>query len=73
MQIEEAKLITELAETDAVNYRLVKQAYKASVDASKFLDQYEMSRLLRGQYDMHGASLVIQAGEKGIYSEVCAL
>lgn len=71
-KIEEAKLITELAETDTVNYRLFKQAYNASVEASKFLDQYEMSKLLRGQYDMHGASLVIKAGEKGICSEIWA-
>lgn len=71
-KIEEAKLITELAETDAVNYRLFKQAYTASVDASNFLDHYEMSKLLRGTYDMHGASIVIKTGEKGIYSEIWA-
>lgn len=70
IQIEEAKLIKELAETDAVNYGLIKQAYNASVDVSKFLDQYEMSKILKGRYDIHGASLVIQAGGKGIYSEV---
>ncbi|KNA04423.1 hypothetical protein SOVF_199950 isoform A [Spinacia oleracea] len=71
-KIEEAKLIKELAETDAVNYGLIKQAYNASVDVSKFLDQYEMSKILKGRYDIHGASLVIQAGGKGIYSEIWA-
>ncbi|XP_010672948.2 peptide chain release factor PrfB3, chloroplastic isoform X1 [Beta vulgaris subsp. vulgaris] len=69
-KIEEAKLIKELAETDAVNFGLFKQAYNASIDISKFLDQYEMSKLLKGPYDVHGASLVIRAGDKGIYSEI---
>uniref|UniRef100_A0A803MJE9 Peptide chain release factor domain-containing protein n=2 Tax=Chenopodium quinoa TaxID=63459 RepID=A0A803MJE9_CHEQI len=71
-KIEDAKLIKELAETDAVNYGLIKQAYNASVDISKFLDQYEMSKLLKGPFDIHGASLVIKAGDKGIYSEIWA-
>ncbi|KAL2923437.1 Peptide chain release factor PrfB3 chloroplastic [Bienertia sinuspersici] len=69
-KIEEAKLIKELAETDSVNYRLFKQAYNASVDISKFLDRYEMSKLLNGPYDMHGASVVIKAGDEGICTEV---
>ncbi|XP_043696787.1 peptide chain release factor PrfB3, chloroplastic-like [Telopea speciosissima] len=67
---EEAKLITQLAETDAINSRLFKQAYKASVDMSKFLDRYEMSKLLGGPYDMEGACVTIQAGPKGVYPEV---
>lgn len=71
-KIEEAKLIKELAETDAVNYGLIKQAYNASIDVSKFLDQYEMSKILKGPHDMHGASLTIKAGDKGIYSEIWA-
>ncbi|KAK9671131.1 hypothetical protein RND81_12G008600 [Saponaria officinalis] len=71
-QIEEAKLIKELAETDAVNYRLFKQAYMASVDATNFLDWYQMSKLFRSSYDMHGASLVITAGDRGICSEIWA-
>ncbi|GMH20182.1 hypothetical protein Nepgr_022023 [Nepenthes gracilis] len=58
---EEAKLITELADTDAVNCRLFKQAYKASVDVCKSLDEYEMSKLLKGSFDMQGASLFIRA------------
>ncbi|KAL0383493.1 UNVERIFIED_CONTAM: Peptide chain release factor PrfB3, chloroplastic [Sesamum calycinum] len=45
---EEAKLITELAEMDAINYALFKQAYSASLDVNKFLDKYEMSKLLKG-------------------------
>lgn len=75
IQIEEAKLIKELAETDAINYGLFKQAYNTSVDIGKILDHYEMSKLLKGPYDMHGASLVIKAGEggdEGIYAEVIA-
>ncbi|XP_074320511.1 peptide chain release factor PrfB3, chloroplastic isoform X1 [Silene latifolia] len=71
-KIEEAKLIKELAESDAVNYRLFKQAYMSSVDASNFLDSYQMSKLFRGSYDMHGASVVIKAGDRGIYSEIWA-
>ncbi|KAG9459180.1 hypothetical protein H6P81_003688 [Aristolochia fimbriata] len=58
---EEVKLITELAEMDAINYRLFKQAYNASVDVSKFLDHYEMSKLLCGLYDMEGACMTITA------------
>ena len=70
MQAEEAKLITQLAEMDAINFRLFKQAYKASLDVSKFLDKYEMSKLLRGPYDTEGACLIIKAGISGFYSEV---
>lgn len=70
VQAEEAKLITQLVEMDAINHGLFEQAYNASVDVSKFLYQYEMSKLLRGQYDMEGACLTIKAGPRGIYSEV---
>ncbi|XP_010246247.1 PREDICTED: peptide chain release factor PrfB3, chloroplastic [Nelumbo nucifera] len=69
---EEAKLITQLAEMDVINYRLFKQAYNASVDVSKFLDQYEMSKLLSGPYDMEGACVIIQAASKGVYPEMWA-
>ena len=65
MQVEEAKLITQLAEIDAVNYGLVKQAYNASLDVSKVLDQYEMSKLLKGPYDTEGACVFIKAGSEG--------
>lgn len=69
MQAEEAKLITQLAEVDAINYGLFRQAYDASLDVSKLLDQYEMSKLLKGPYDMEGACLIIEAGGEG-YPEV---
>lgn len=70
VQAEEAKLITQLAEMDAINYQLFKQAYNTSVDVSKFLDHYEMSKHLTGPYDMEGACIVIRAGSEGTNSEV---
>lgn len=69
LQAEEAKLITQLAEMDAINYGLFKQAYAASLDVSKALDQYEMSKLLKGLHDIEGACLVIKTRSEG-YSEV---
>ncbi|KAA8518077.1 hypothetical protein F0562_015551 [Nyssa sinensis] len=69
---EEAKLITQLAEMDAINYGLFKQAYTASVDVSKFLEKYEMSKLLRGPYDVEGACVIIRAGSEGICPEMWA-
>ncbi|KAI3854849.1 hypothetical protein MKX03_004150, partial [Papaver bracteatum] len=66
---EEAKLITQLADMDAINYRLFKQAYNASVDVSKFLDRYEMSKHLSGPYDMEGACVIIRAGSRGVNPE----
>ncbi|KAL6185523.1 hypothetical protein ACLB2K_041656 [Fragaria x ananassa] len=66
---EEAKLITQLAEIDAINYGLFRQAYDASLDMSKILNKYEISKLLKGPYDMEGACLIIKAGGKG-YPEV---
>lgn len=70
MQAEEAKLITELAEMDAINYGLFEQAYTASVDVNKLMHKYEMSKLLNGPYDFEGACIIIEAGSEGIYSEV---
>ncbi|XP_015898092.2 peptide chain release factor PrfB3, chloroplastic isoform X1 [Ziziphus jujuba] len=70
-KVEEAKLITQLAEIDAINFGLFKQAYNASLDVSKVLDQYEMSKLLKGPYDMEGACVIIRAGSEG-YSEIWA-
>lgn len=70
MQAEEAKLITQLAEIDAINYALFEQAYIASLDMSKFLDQYEMLKLLKGPYDVDGASMVIKAESNGNDHEV---
>lgn len=69
LQVEEAKLITQLADIDAINFGLFKQAYNASLDVSKVLDQYEMSKILKGPYDMEGASVTIKAGSEG-YPEV---
>ncbi|PRQ32320.1 putative peptide chain release factor [Rosa chinensis] len=66
---EEAKLITQLAEIDAINYRLFRKAYDASLDMSKTLNKYEISKLLKGPYDMEGACLIIKAGGTG-YLEV---
>jgi hypothetical protein len=55
---------------EAINYQLFKQAYTASLDVRKLLDQYEMSRLLKGPYDKQGACVVIRAGSKGLNHEV---
>lgn len=64
------KLISQLAEMDAINYELLKQAYDASLDVSQFLDQYEMSKLLSGPYDIQGACVTIKAGSEGFSPEV---
>ncbi|KAK1277218.1 hypothetical protein QJS04_geneDACA003691 [Acorus gramineus] len=66
---EEAKLITQLVERDAINHQLFKQAYNSAVDVSKFLDHYEMSKLLRGAFDIQGACMIITAGAESGYSE----
>ncbi|KAL2535020.1 Peptide chain release factor PrfB3 [Abeliophyllum distichum] len=58
---EEAKLITELAEMDTVNYELFKQAYYASLDVNKFLDKYEMSKFLKEPCDLEGACLIVES------------
>ncbi|PKA66993.1 hypothetical protein AXF42_Ash004484 [Apostasia shenzhenica] len=67
---EEAKLISQLADMDIINNQLFKQAYIASLDVSKFLDRYEMSKLLNGSYDREGACMVITAGMEGTSSEM---
>ncbi|XP_047958801.1 peptide chain release factor PrfB3, chloroplastic isoform X2 [Salvia hispanica] len=69
---EEAKLITELAEMDAINYELFKQAYASSLDVNKFLDKYEMSKLLKEPYDMEGACIIIESRCGDTLSEVCS-
>ncbi|MQM13587.1 hypothetical protein Taro_046511 [Colocasia esculenta] len=69
---EEAKLITELADMDIINHQLFKQAYNASLDMSKFLDWYEMSKLLTGRYDKEGACVTIRAEAEDISSQVWA-
>lgn len=70
LQAEEAKLISQLAEMEAIDYGLFKQAYRASLDVSTLLDQYEMSKLLCGPNDIEGASVTITTGSKGICPEV---
>ncbi|KAL1330484.1 hypothetical protein AAHE18_12G112400 [Arachis hypogaea] len=70
--VEEAKLIKHLAEVNAIDYGLYKQAYDASLGASKILDQYEMSKLLKGPFDLSGACLIIKAGTGGIYPKLWA-
>ncbi|XP_049400653.1 peptide chain release factor PrfB3, chloroplastic [Solanum stenotomum] len=69
---EEAKLITELAGMDSINYDFLKQAYAACVSVNKTLDKYEMSKLLREPYDMEGACVTIESGNEGIYSQIWA-
>ncbi|XP_054784679.1 peptide chain release factor PrfB3, chloroplastic isoform X2 [Prosopis cineraria] len=71
-KVEEAKLIIQLAEMNAIDYGFYKQAYDASLDASKILDQYEMSKLLKGPFDLEGACLIIQAGTGGIHHKLWA-
>ncbi|KAL3819744.1 hypothetical protein ACJIZ3_005649 [Penstemon smallii] len=66
---EDAKLITELAELDSINYALFKQAYSASLDVNKILDKYEMSKLLKEPYDMEGACITVESRSGDIYSE----
>ena len=46
MQAEEAKLISQLAGMHVINGELFKQAYDISLDASEFLDRYQMYKLL---------------------------
>ncbi|XP_055808991.1 peptide chain release factor PrfB3, chloroplastic isoform X2 [Solanum dulcamara] len=69
---EEAKLITEMAGMDSINYDFLKQAYTACVNVNKTLDKYEMSKLLREPYDMEGACVTIESGNEGIYSKIWA-
>ncbi|XP_012085956.1 peptide chain release factor PrfB3, chloroplastic isoform X2 [Jatropha curcas] len=69
---EEAKLISELVEVEGINYQLFDQAYNASLDVNKFLDQYEMAKLLKGPFDKEGACVIIKAGSDGVNSEIWA-
>ncbi|XP_073157250.1 peptide chain release factor PrfB3, chloroplastic isoform X2 [Henckelia pumila] len=69
---EEAKLITELAEMDSINYALFRQAYRASLDVKKIMDNYEMSGLLKEPYDMEGACITVESRRGDVYSEIWA-
>ncbi|KAH1228489.1 Peptide chain release factor PrfB3, chloroplastic [Glycine max] len=71
-KVEEAKLINQLAEINAIDYGLYKQAYETSLDVSEIVDLYEISKLLKGPFDMAGACLVIKAGPKGMYPKLWA-
>ena len=70
LQAEEAKLISQLAGMDVINGELFKQAYDISLDASEFLDRYQMYELLKGPYDKEGACIMVTAGSEGVASEV---
>ncbi|KAL5067151.1 hypothetical protein RYX36_018038 [Vicia faba] len=69
-KVEEAQLIKQLTEMNAIDYGLYKQAYNASIDVGNILDQYEISKLLKGPFDMAGACLVIKAGPASIYPKL---
>ncbi|KAK3135738.1 hypothetical protein QOZ80_5BG0422810 [Eleusine coracana subsp. coracana] len=69
---EEAKLISQLSEMDAINGELFKQAYKSSIDASEYLDRYQMYKLLKGPYDKEGACVIVTAVSDGVASELWA-
>ncbi|KAL9295285.1 Peptide chain release factor PrfB3 [Arabidopsis thaliana] len=67
---EEAKLIIQLGEMDAIDYSLFEQAYDSSLDVSRSLHHYEMSKLLRDQYDAEGACMIIKSGSPGAKSQI---
>ena len=69
LQVEEAKLINQLAEINAIDYGLYKQAYETSLDVSEIVDQYEISKLLKGPFDMAGAS---SGGSSIMYRNNCS-
>ncbi|KAF3772736.1 Peptide chain release factor [Nymphaea thermarum] len=71
-QAEEVKLVTQLAEMDAINYWLFKQAYNTSMDISNQLSHYEMTKLLTGPYDKEGACIMIQSAPGSKESEIWA-
>ncbi|BAT88849.1 hypothetical protein VIGAN_05247900 [Vigna angularis var. angularis] len=52
---------------NAIDYGLYKQAYEASLGVRGILDQYEISKLLKGPFDMARACLVIKASLDGIH------
>ncbi|WCJ33399.1 peptide chain release factor putative [Euphorbia peplus] len=71
-KVEDARLISQLAEVEGINYELFKQGYSASLDVNKLLDQYEMTKLLNGPYDKEGACVTIKARSEGINSQIWA-
>ncbi|XP_065855253.1 peptide chain release factor PrfB3, chloroplastic isoform X3 [Euphorbia lathyris] len=71
-KVEEARLISQLAEVEGINYELFKQGYSTSLDVNKLLDQYEMAKLLKGPYDKEGACVTIRAGSESINAQMWA-
>ncbi|KQK06582.1 hypothetical protein BRADI_2g27130v3 [Brachypodium distachyon] len=69
---EESKLISQLAGMDVINGELFKQAYEVSLDASEFLDRYQMCKLLKGPYDKEGACIIVTAESESVASELWA-
>ncbi|CAH2063870.1 unnamed protein product [Thlaspi arvense] len=67
---EEAKLIIQLGEMDDIEYSLFEQAYDSSLDVSRSLHHYEMSKLLSDQYDAEGACMVIKSGSQDKKSQI---
>ena len=55
---------------DVINGELFKQAYKSSVDASEYLDRYQMYKLLKGPFDKEGACIIVTAVSDCVASEV---
>lgn len=55
---------------DAIDYSLFEQAYDSSLDVSRSLHHYEMSKLLRDQYDAEGACMIIKSGSQDTKSQV---
>lgn len=55
---------------DAIDYSLFEQAYDSSLDVSRSLHHYEMSKLLSDQYDSEGACMVIKSGAHDTKSQV---
>lgn len=55
---------------DAIDYSLFEQAYDSSLDVSRSLHHYEMSKLLSDQYDTEGACMVIKSGSHDTKSQV---
>lgn len=55
---------------DSINYALFRQAYRASLDVKKIMDNYEMSGLLKEPYDLEGACITVESRCGDVYSEV---
>lgn len=47
---------------DVISHELFEQAYVASLEVDRFIERYEVSKLLTDPYDKEGACLIIKAG-----------